>query len=89
MRRKTRRDANHKTIVDAFEKLGCWVGDLSLAGDGWPDLLVWKRSFALVEIKTDKGGLNEKQEKFHAACPGTIAIVRDLEGVETIVRMLG
>lgn len=91
MRRATRRDKNHGEIKQAFERLGCWVGDLSLAGDGWPDLLCYSRQgkkYFLVECKTEHGDLNEKQEKFHAACPGTISIVRDVAGVETIVRAM-
>lgn len=52
MRRASKVDANHRTIVAAFKALGCTVQSLAAVGKGVPDLLV---AFAnlnhLVEIK--------------------------------------
>jgi hypothetical protein len=86
-----RRDANHSELVAAFKKLGCFVVDLSANGKGVPDLLVRLRGGPplhahFVELKTPKGKPNALQERFYEDWP--VSIVRDLAGVETVVRML-
>ncbi len=62
-----KKDANHKDVVDALEKLGAGVVDLSSVGCGVPDLVVWcKDVWHLVDIKNantayGKRGLNKRQ----------------------------
>ncbi len=52
MRRSARRDVNHKSIGDHLRALGWSVLDLADHGDGVPDYVVGKPSFAcLVECK--------------------------------------
>lgn len=88
-----RTDANHVAMKRAFEDLGCVVLDLSSSGKGVPDFLIRLRSNTgpqlnahLVEVKTPKGKPNALQERFYESWP--VSIVRDLAGVETVVRML-
>jgi len=70
MMRAAKKDANHVPIVNAFEKLGCGVVDLSDVGRGVPDLLVWASGlWHLVDIKNPetgygKRGLNPRQKKW-------------------------
>ncbi len=82
-----RTDANHVQVAAAFRKLGCKVLDLSRQGKGCPDLLIRLGSvFHLVEVKTPTGRTNALQDAFRQDWP--VSIVRDLAGVETVVRML-
>lgn len=60
-----RTDVNHKTIINAFKKLGFSVKDLSAVGEGFPDLLIALRgNNYLIEVKSEKGKLNDRQKKF-------------------------
>lgn len=91
--RTTRRDANHKAIVDALIGAGCSVLDLAAVGGGAPDLLVGFRGRnKLVEVKNPankrrSGSTNPttglKQAKFRAAWKGETATV---DSVEAAVR---
>ena len=79
MRRASRRDANHAEIVDALERAGCRVIDLSLAGDSVPDLLVYRPAtglLRLVELKTPKGRLSKGQQEFARLYP--VWVVRSI-----------
>ncbi|OGT59751.1 MAG: hypothetical protein A3E01_04620 [Gammaproteobacteria bacterium RIFCSPHIGHO2_12_FULL_63_22] len=65
--RPLRTDANHKEICAALRKIGALVTDLSRVGGGVPDLLVaYRGAFYVLEIKTDKGKLNDLQAAWHA-----------------------
>jgi hypothetical protein len=56
-----KKDANHKEIVDAFERLGSAVLDLSDMGYGVPDLIVsCKSSWQLVDVKNPKTGYGRR-----------------------------
>ena len=95
MRRAARVDGNHAQIVDAFRSLGCAVLDLSRVGKGCPDILVslmvegktaknW-----LVEIKNgDAAKLTPDQLEFLSWWQGPVSVVRDLEGVRTVVDLI-
>jgi homoserine kinase len=62
-----RRDASEKAIVAALRQIGAQVWHLS--GAGLPDLLIYfRRQFYVVEVKTAKGKLRERQ----IDCPWTI-----------------
>ncbi|SEO78270.1 hypothetical protein [Nitrosovibrio sp. Nv6] len=71
-----KKDANHKEIVDAFEKLGACVLDMSTLGSGVPDILVMcKGTPYMVDIKNPKTGygkrgLNQNQKEWAAEWKG-------------------
>lgn len=89
MRRAARTDTNHSTIVAAFRKLGCSVLSLASLGRGVPDLLVSLGGITwLVEVKMPKGKETGDQIAFISGWKGCRALVRDLEGVLTVVRSL-
>lgn len=82
--RKT--DANHSEIRQAMRNAGAEVFDLSGAGGGVTDTIVFHEScgLRLVEIKVKKGKLTPAQEKFHARFP--VAIVRSAEEAVALLR---
>ena len=89
MRRAARVDANHGDIKAAFEDLGCKVQSLAQMGGGVPDLLVAYGGVTwLVEVKTPTGKETQAQQDFARAWTGCRAIVRDVEGVETVVKTM-
>lgn len=78
----TKRDANQAEIVAALFAAGCSVQDLHAVGGGVPDLLVGRRGRTyLLEVKDwrnqrgDPKPLTPKQEGWHAAWRGQVAIV--------------
>ena len=91
--RAKRVDSNHSEVVAAFRKLGCSVLDLSKVGKGCPDLAVAFMGMTyLVEVKDGKAKINadvkKRQEEFRANWKGPHAIVRDVSGAVTVVRMM-
>ena len=89
MRRNAKVDANHPEIVAAFRRLGASVLSLANLGRGVPDLLIaWCGVTMLVEVKAPKGKETEDQLRFFEGWQGQIFIVRDTEGVLTVVRLL-
>lgn len=74
--RARRTDANHSEIRDVMREAGAQVFDLSGAGGGVTDTIVFHKNcgLRLVEIKVRKGKLTPAQEKFHARFP--VEIVR-------------
>ena len=86
---QNRRDANHKEITKAFEKLGATVFDTSLLGGGFPDISVFYRGFtALVEIKTATGKLSPKQTEWFSRHSGMCYVVRNEEEVTEVIRQI-
>jgi len=86
-----KKDANHKELVSALEKLGVQVIDTSNHGGGFPDLICCvKHETLLVEIKNlDTGygrrGLNKNQRKFAESWTGgPIYIIKNLDDVENL-----
>ena len=78
MRRKARVDANSREIVDALQRCGWDVFDLSRVGKGCSDLLATRRgALRLVEVKGAHGKLTPDQVKFHARFP--VRIVRTID----------
>jgi hypothetical protein len=74
-------DANHTEIVQALRKLGCPVLDISMVGGGAPDLVVAtiRGEWIMLELKTAKGVVSERQKQFHSKWPGIIHIVRSVD----------
>jgi hypothetical protein len=91
MRRASKVDANHATIVAAFKALGCTVQSLAAVGKGVPDLLV---AFAglnhLVECKDgSKPKSSRKQTPAQVAWASTWRAPRHLvESVEDVQRLV-
>lgn len=84
MRRAAKVDANQAEIVRTLRSAGCGVLDLSMVGNGCPDLLVhaptypWKHY--LLEVKDGAKPPSERkltpaQEKFHGLWKGWIHVV--------------
>jgi Holliday junction resolvase len=89
MRRAAKVDANQNEIVAAFRKLGCSALSLAGLGQGVPDLLVAHRGVTwLVEIKSGKGKENQLQRDWAENWHGARALVRDTQGVETVVKTM-
>ena len=90
-RRPTARrvDANQQEIVDALCAVGCSVLDLSAVGRGCPDLAVSDRNgnLLLMEIKTEKGKLNKRQERWHREWKGSPPFV--VRSVDEALRAVG
>ena len=89
MRRAAKIDENQPILVEAFRRLGCSVLSLATIGKGVPDLLVATSGITwLVEVKIPKGKENQKQLEFAETWQGCRAVVRDLAGVETVVKTM-
>ena len=89
MRRASKVDANHTEIVDCFKKLGCSVLSLAAVGRGVPDLLVAINGITwLVEVKSGKSKENLLQTEWAENWLGARALVRDTQGVETVVKTM-
>jgi Holliday junction resolvase len=89
MRRNARIDKNHPEIVEAFRKLGASVLSLAPLGRGVPDLLVAIGGVTwLIEIKSRKGKENDLQLEWAENWKGARAVVRDTQGVETVVKLM-
>jgi hypothetical protein len=85
----SRIDANQPLVVDAFRKLGCSVKHMHTAGSGIPDLAVGFGGLTLlVEIKTEKGKLNDRQLEWLEDWTGGHYVVRNLDDVERLVSMV-
>ena len=69
---RVRQDSNQAHIVKHINRIpGCKVIDLSGVAGGCPDILIQEYTGGiykhyLVEIKSEKGKLNDKQKDFHA-----------------------
>ena len=89
MRRNARIDKNHPEVVEAFRALGASVLSLAPLGRGIPDLLVAIGGVTwLIEIKSKKGKENDLQLEWAENWKGARAVVRDTQGVETVVKLM-
>ena len=89
MRRNARVDKNHSEVVEAFRKMGASVLSLAPLGRGIPDLLVAIGGVTwLIEIKSKKGKENDLQLEWAENWKGARAVVRDTQGVETVVKTM-
>lgn len=89
MRRAAKVDANQTEIVDCFKKMGCSVLSLAAVGRGVPDLLVAINGITwLVEVKSGKSKENLLQREWAENWLGARALVRDSQGVETVVKTM-
>jgi hypothetical protein len=80
MRRAAKVDANQDAIVSALRAAGASVQSLAPIGKGCPDLLVACRgAMFLLEIKAEKGKVNDAQVKWHAEWRAPVHTVRSPE----------
>lgn len=83
-----KRDANEGEVVAAFKAMGCLVQRL----DQPVDLLVYcfqamNHRLHLVEVKTAKGDLNDKQKTFRAA-GWPVHVIRSADEAIALVKSL-
>jgi len=89
----SRKDDNHKEIVEALTKAGAYVLDMSHVGRGFPDLIIgFQSKTILMEIKNPKTsygrkGLNKNQLKWKESWTGGAYCVAD--SIEAALRMIG
>jgi Holliday junction resolvase len=77
--RRHRADANQKQIVDELRACGVSVFSTSQV-DNFVDLIAGFRGLNyLLEVKSDKGKLSEKQIKFRDEWAGRIIVVRKVD----------
>ena len=82
-----RTDGNHAEIRQAMRDAGCKVFDLSGAGKGAPDTIVFNPTTGrlwLVEIKMPNGKLTPPQVDFHRDFP--VHIVRSVEDAMELIK---
>jgi endogenous inhibitor of DNA gyrase (YacG/DUF329 family) len=88
-----KKDANHNEVVNAMQKVGAYVLDMSHVGRGFPDLIVgFQSKTILMEIKNPstaygKKGLNKNQLKWKEEWTGGTYCVVD--SPEAALRMIG
>jgi len=93
MKYGVKKDANHNEVVDALQKAGAYVLDMSHVGRGFPDLIVgFQSKTILMEIKNPKTsygkkGLNKNQIKWKDQWTGGIYCVVD--SPDAALRMIG
>ena len=88
-----KKDANHKEIVNAFEKMGAHVLDISNLGHGAPDLVVEReRVLHLVDVKNlktsyGKRGLNKIQKAWARNWQGgPVYLIHNIDEVEYFMK---
>jgi hypothetical protein len=88
-----KKDANHHVVVEALQKVGASVIDMSHVGKGFPDLIVgFQSKTILMEIKNPKTsygkkGLNKNQLKWKEHWIGGAYCVVD--SPDAALRMIG
>jgi len=79
-------DANQPSIVEGLRALGATVLHLHALGKGVPDILVGHRGrLYLFELKSEKGHLTPRQQRWHHAWRGQVAVIRCLEDALAIM----
>ena len=83
-------DKNQKSILKHFRFLGASVTHLHSVGGGVPDLLVGYNGVNyMVEVKTSKGKLNEKQVEYFNNWNGQVCVIRTNKEVEELLGLKG
>ena len=93
MKYGVKKDANHHEVVNALQKAGAYVLDMSHVGRGFPDLIVgFQKKTILMEIKNPKTsygkkGLNKNQIKWKEQWTGGSYCVVD--SPQAALQMIG
>lgn len=86
-RSKTKIDANHKEIADHLKRHGVWVWDAAASGGGLPDLIVFYRETAFLEIKTEKKAqMTRAQLLFITFTPAPVGFAQDKDEALTFAK---
>ncbi len=86
MRRAAKVDKNQSLIVSHAKKLGAEVLHLHSVGRGCPDLLISYNGFNyLVEVKSEKGKLNESQVQFFEKWKGQVSVIYTTNELESLL----
>jgi hypothetical protein len=95
VRRRAKRDANHRGIQTEFERLGWSVLDAADFGRGMPDLLIGDESHGIhfVEVKNlntayGRRGLSKSQQKFKDMFANVVHVVTSVEGARELTLLL-
>ena len=90
MKYRRRQDANQAMITRSLELAGYHVTDLSLVGDGIPDLLCTRAGQCfLVEIKNKEGRgvrFTPAQENYYRLVQAPVFVIHDINGVESLIK---
>jgi hypothetical protein len=90
MKYKRRTDHNQAMITRSLQWAGYHVTDMSLAGDGVPDLLCTRNGQCfLVEIKNKEGRgvrFTPAQEKYYREVKAPVFVVTDINEVESLIK---
>ncbi len=92
-RRYSNKDSNHSALVDALERAGIVVLDMSFVGAGFPDVIVCRRGTTLlVEIKNPqtqygKKGMNSRQKEWAQDWPAPVYVLKTLQDVEDFANL--
>jgi hypothetical protein len=83
-----RKDRNHDAIADIAREYGWQVVDLSGAGSGVPDLLLYRYpdGYCLVEVKMGAAALTAAQERFKARYNIPVLYVRSTAEAEAVLK---
>jgi len=80
MRWAAKTDANQAEIVAALRAVGASVFLTHRLGGGFPDLCVgFRNKNVLMEVKIDKGSLNELEQDFFREWRGQRCVVRSVD----------
>ena len=94
MKKYGKKDDNHNDIAKAFEQCGCSVQDLSMVGDGCPDMIIGFMGHTIpIEVKNgelpkSKTKLTTDQEKWHSKWRGTVVTVFCVMGAIELINTL-
>lgn len=94
VRRAARQDANHGAIVEAFQKAGWHVEDMSGVGNGFPDLIAIKHGrVAFIEVKDGQKSpsrrrLTPDEEAKATEFAAAGAWIHVIESVEQALRLM-
>lgn len=83
-------DRNQSSVVKHFRELGASVTHLHSVGGGVPDLVVgYNGENYMVEVKSPRGKLNEKQVEYFNNWNGQICVIRTNKEVEELLGLKG
>jgi len=83
-------DVNQPEIVDHFRKFGASVTHLHAVHGGVPDLLIgYQGKNYLIEVKSEKGNLNELQVAYFDNWNGQACVIRNKNEVEELLGVKG
>ncbi len=81
-----RTETNQALIVMGLRKAGATVQDIHVVGFGCPDILVgYKNVTYVMEIKYNRGKLNDKEKAWHLNWRGQVAVVKSVNDALEVI----